>query len=118
FVLLLFFAYGFPFCYAQTSLQFEPIEKQRVFVLTDITNEPDDQQSLVRFLVYANEYDIEGLVATTSTHLRNSTRKNKIEELVQDYAKVKPNLDKHAAGYPSAEYLNSITTQHLPLFSM
>ena len=63
---------------AQTVLQFEEPVKQRVFVLTDITNEPDDQQSLVRFLVYANEYDIEGLVATSSTHLRNNTRKDKI----------------------------------------
>ena len=54
---------------AQTPLTFEEPVKQRVFVLTDITNEPDDQQSLVRFLVYANEYDIEGIVATTSTHL-------------------------------------------------
>ena len=34
-------------------------EKQRVFVLTDISNEPDDEESMVRFLVYANEYDIE-----------------------------------------------------------
>ena len=42
-------------------------EKQRVFVLTDISNEPDDEESMVRFLVYANEYDVEGLVATTST---------------------------------------------------
>uniref|UniRef100_UPI0025B9E2B5 nucleoside hydrolase-like domain-containing protein n=1 Tax=Cecembia sp. TaxID=1898110 RepID=UPI0025B9E2B5 len=51
------------FTSAQTTLEFEDPVKQRVFVLTDITNEPDDQQSLVRFLVYANEYDIEGLVA-------------------------------------------------------
>ncbi|HSJ69359.1 MAG TPA: nucleoside hydrolase-like domain-containing protein [Anditalea sp.] len=103
---------------AQTSLEFENPVKQRVFVLTDITNEPDDQQSLVRFLVYANEYDIEGLVATTSTHLRSKTRKDKIEALVRDYAKVKSNLEKHAQGYPDAEYLLSITTEHLPLFSM
>ena len=48
------------------------VEKQRVIVLTDITNEPDDQESLVRFLVYANEYDIEGIVATTSFHLQVS----------------------------------------------
>ena len=45
-------------------------ERQRVFVLTDISNEPDDEESLVRFLVYANEYDVEGLVATTSTWLK------------------------------------------------
>jgi len=103
---------------AQTSLEFEDPVKQRVFVLTDITNEPDDQQSLVRFLVYANEYDIEGLVATTSTHLRDKTRKDKIEALVRDYGKVKDNLDKHAQGYPTMDSLLSITTEHLPLFSM
>lgn len=103
---------------AQTSLSYIPPEKQSVFVLTDITNEPDDQQSLVRFLAYANEYDIEGIVATTSTHLRNSTRKDKIEELVRNYGKVKANLDKHAPGYPTMEYLLSITKEHLPLYSM
>jgi len=41
--------------------------RPRVVVMTDIANEPDDQMSLVRFLVYANEFDVEGLVATTST---------------------------------------------------
>lgn len=103
---------------SQTPLQFHEPVKQRVFVLTDITNEPDDQESLVRFLVYANEYDIEGIVATTSTHLRNMTRRDKIEQLVKDYGKVKPNLDKHAAGFPSMEYLLSVTTEHLPAFGM
>ena len=29
-------------------------EKPRILVLTDISNEPDDEESLVRFLVYAN----------------------------------------------------------------
>ena len=43
-------------------------DKIRVFVLTDIENEPDDAQSLVRFLVYSNQWDVEGLVATTSVH--------------------------------------------------
>lgn len=103
---------------AQTQLSFEESVKQRVFVLTDITNEPDDQESLVRFLVYANEYDVEGIVATTSTHLRNMTRKDKIEQLVRDYGKVKPNLDKHAAGFPTMEYLLSVTKEHLPAFGM
>lgn len=103
---------------AQTPLTYQEPVKQRVIVLTDITNEPDDQESLVRFLVYANEYDIEGLVATTSTHLREKARKDKIIELVNNYGKVKPNLDKHAAGYPTAEYLLSVTAAHLPLYSM
>jgi hypothetical protein len=92
--------------------------KQRLFILTDITNEPDDQESLVRLLVYSNEYDIEGIVATTSTHLRNQTRKDKIEAIVRDYGIVKPNLEKHAPGYPSMEYLLGVTSEHLPAYSM
>ena len=31
-------------------------DKPRVFVLTDIENEPDDAMSLVRFLTYANQF--------------------------------------------------------------
>ena len=103
---------------SQTKLQYEEPVKQRLFVLTDITNEPDDQESLVRLLVYANEYDLEGIVATTSTHLRSQTRKDKIEGIIRDYGKVKPNLDKHASGYPSMEYLLGITSEHLPVYSM
>jgi hypothetical protein len=114
----LIFCFFLRFVFSQTSLNYQEPIKQRVFVLTDITNEPDDQQSLVRFLVYANEYDIEGIIATTSTHLRNQVRQDKIEELVRNYGKVKPNLDKHAAGFPSMEQLLSVTTQHLPLYSM
>ena len=103
---------------AQTVLQFEEPVKQRLFVLTDITNEPDDQESLVRLLVYANEYDLEGIVATTSTHLRSQARIDKIEQLVRNYGQVKPHLDKHAKGFPTMEHLLSITSAHLPFFSM
>ena len=34
--------------------------RSRLFVLTDIENEPDDTQSLIRLLLYSNEIDIEG----------------------------------------------------------
>ena len=50
------------------------VERPRVIVMTDIANEPDDQMSMVRFLVYANQYDIEGLVATTSTWMKDRVR--------------------------------------------
>jgi hypothetical protein len=42
-----------------------------VFVLTDIENEPDDAMSLVRYLTYANHFETEALVATTSVHQKN-----------------------------------------------
>lgn len=116
--LAVFFIFLVSFANAQGRFTFEEPVRQRVLVLTDITNEPDDQQSLVRFLVYSNEYDVEGIVATTSTHLRDQIRKDKIQELVLAYGLVRPNLVKHAKGFPEAKYLQSVVAEHLPLFGM
>lgn len=92
--------------------------KQRVFVLTDISNEPDDEESMVRFLVYANAYDIEGLVATTSTHLRQRTREDLIRRQVDAYSQVRDNLVKHAQGYPTQKQLRAVTTTGQPAYGM
>jgi len=88
--------------------EFVEIEKQRVIVLTDISNEPDDEQSLVRFLVYSNEYDVEGMIATTSVWLKDKVRPDKIQERVEAYGQVRDNLAKHASGYPTTEHLLSV----------
>lgn len=92
--------------------------RPRIIVLTDITNEPDDQESLVRFLVYANEFQIDGLVATTSTWLRNRTSVANIKACVDAYSKVRDNLAKHAAGFPTAEELHLVTKEGWPEFGM
>jgi len=84
-------------------------EKARVLVITDISNEPDDEESLVRFLVYANEYDVEGLIASTSTWLKNGPREDLIRRDLAAYAEVRTNLLKHAPGYPAAEQLLAVT---------
>ncbi len=47
------------------------VEKHRLIVLTDIENEPDDGESIVRLLLYSNVIDIEGIIATTSVHMKN-----------------------------------------------
>jgi hypothetical protein len=80
-------------------------EKTRVFVLTDIENEPDDAMSLVRFLVYANQWDVEGLVATTSVHQPNKVAPERIREIVTAYGQVRDNLEKHEPGFPAAAQL-------------
>lgn len=103
---------------AQSTLQEVAVEKPRVIVLTDITNEPDDQQSLVRFLVYSNMFDVEGLVATTSTWLRDVVRPDVIEQLVDAYGEVRPNLLMHAEGYPTEAYLRERIRSHLPAYGM
>ena len=84
-------------------------EKPRLIVLTDVSNEPDDEESLVRLLVYSNDYDLEGLIATTSTWLRTNPRPDLIRRDIKAYGQVRDNLLKHAAGFPSAEQLLAST---------
>lgn len=80
----------------------------RVIVLSDIGNEPDDQMSLIRFLLYSNELDIEGIVATTSTWQKKVVHPETMHTLVQAYGKVRPNLLQHAKGWPAAEDLDRL----------
>jgi hypothetical protein len=82
--------------------------RQRVLVMTDIANEPDDQMSLVRFLLYSNQFDVEGLVATTSTWMRSRTRPDVIRTVLDAYEQVQPNLLKHAQGFPTAAALREM----------
>ena len=84
-----------------------PSSKSRVLVLTDIENEPDDAQSLVRFLLYVNEMDVEGLLTTTSVWMRDTTRVDKIQGHIEAYRDVRDNLLVHADGYPEADFLLS-----------
>ncbi len=49
---------------ASAYLPVAAAEKARVFVLTDIENEPDEAMSLVRFLTYANHFDVDALSYT------------------------------------------------------
>ncbi len=93
-------------------------EKPRVIVLTDIENEPDDAMSMVRFLVYINQFDVEGLVATTSVHQKNKTAAWRIKEIVEAYRKVRNNLLKHEPGFPLADYLLSVIRNGLPEYGM
>lgn len=103
---------------AADQIRLESPAKPRVIVLTDITNEPDDEESMVRFLVYSNEYDVEGLIATTSVWLRDKVRPEKIRERIEAFGQVRPNLLKHATGYPAAEHLLGVIRAGRPAFGM
>jgi hypothetical protein len=92
--------------------------KVRIVVLTDIANEPDDQMSMVRFLVYSNQFDVEGLVATTSTWMRNQVRPDVILTLLDAYDRVQPNLSKHQDGFPPASMLRRVVAAGQPGFGM
>lgn len=81
--------------------------KPRVVILSDIGNEPDDQMSFVRLLMYSNELDLEAMVATTSTWQKTATHPETMKELIGAYGQVRANLLLHAPGWPEAGDLAS-----------
>lgn len=89
----------------------EPSERLRVIIETDAGGDPDDEQSLVRFLLYANEWDVEGIIANRP---RARDRENLnpertglgiVRRLLQAYGQCHPNLVRHDPRYPSLERL-------------
>lgn len=101
----------------QTSFA-QQLKKPRVIVLTDIEADPDDSQSMVRFLTYANQWDVEGLIAVTSIHQKTRVAPQSIEKILLAYAKVQPNLLLHEKGYPSYEQLKSKVKKGLAVYGM
>lgn len=77
-------------------------------VPNSMKSDPDDMQSMVRFLLYANEFDIEGLVASAGTFAFEAHKKN-ILDVINEYEKVYNNLKTHDADFPTADYLRSVT---------
>lgn len=83
--------------------------KPRIIVTSD--GEIDDECSMVRFLLYANEFDIEGIVTSSSQyHWRGHkwAGDNWLDPYLEAYSEVYPNLILHDKGYPSPDYLKSI----------
>lgn len=82
-------------------------EKPRIIVSTDIGgSDPDDYQSMVHLLVYADRFEIEGLISSPP----HTGRKEHIEEVIQAYAQDYPQLSEHA-DYPSPESLLQVSKQ-------
>jgi hypothetical protein len=92
--------------------------KRRVLVLTDIEADPDDSQSLIRFLTYSNEWDVEALIATTSIHQKNRVAPETIHAILNAYNKIWPNLIKHEKGYPTSQELSLKVKKGLPVYGM
>ncbi|KAF5009116.1 hypothetical protein FDECE_4668 [Fusarium decemcellulare] len=95
-----------------TRLQSFP-SKPRVFILSDIENEPDDQESLVRYLLYANEFDTRGICAVTSAWLPTRTAPESMTHIIETYGRVVDNLNKHVhpdAQYPTGQHLRQLVS--------
>ena len=88
-------------------------EKHRIIALTDIGGDVDDMQSLTRFLLYADQYDIEGLISTSPKIVPGSKTRppdgepqpHYIVKWVKAYGQVRENLMKHSEGWPETDAL-------------
>jgi len=91
-------------------------DNQRLIVLADMGNEPDEVQQMTHMITYSNELDIEGLIAVTGKYLRPEseeeycrvTHPELFYEIIDAYAKDFPNLKKHAIGWPDPEALKKV----------
>lgn len=82
--------------------------RHRILVSTDIGGtDPDDVQSMVHLLVYADSFDIEGLVASPY----GPGNKQHILQVIDAYEKDFPQLRLHSDSYPTPASLRAITKQ-------
>ncbi len=86
-------------------------QKPQVILLTDIGGDTDDEQSLTRFLYYADHFDIKALCATSRLGHGQDIRPEIIKEHLQAYREVYPNLVLHSEGFPHPEVLLSLVRE-------
>lgn len=87
----------------------DELYKPRIINTTDLGADPDDEQSMVRQLVCANEFDIEGLIVATGCWKKQQSSTEMLDKIVDAYGEVVENLSVHADGFPTVEYLRSIS---------
>ena len=97
--------------------------KERLIVLADMGNEPDEIQQMMHLLICSNEIQLEGLISVTSAIIRPESphvyrrvvHPELFHRLIYAYAQVLPNLELHASGWHDPDYLHSIVTAWNPL---
>jgi hypothetical protein len=83
-------------------------QRHRVIVSTDIGGtDPDDFQSMVHFLLYADLFDVEGLISSPY----GPGRREHILEVIARYEWDYPKLKTHSAKYPAPDSLRAVAKQ-------
>jgi hypothetical protein len=92
-------------------------DRPRIIIETDAGGDPDDEQSLVRLLLYANDFDVEGIIANRA-HAREGENLNPertglgiIRRMIGAYGACYPKLSQHDRRYPPAEQLLARTVR-------
>lgn len=85
----------------------QPKEKPRVIVMTD--GEIDDHSSMVRFLLYTCDIELLAIIETNSVFQRNGHSDEPwLENQLDAYDQVYPNLVVHNPDYPSADQIRKL----------
>ena len=104
----------------------QPAERTRLVVMADMGCEPDEMQQMVHMLMCSNEFEPELLMAVTGKYIRPGmkdeyrrvTHPELFTEIINEYSKVYDNLQKHASGWHSPEYLHSIVCAGQPEYGI
>lgn len=135
--LLLLIGWMLLFCFAAPVAAQTPMTTARPRIIVTADPELDDNNSLIRFLLYSSDLEIEGLIyASSQFHWKGDGKGTKwfvpgreyarfgmdlcpceswrwaenerfIHDVVEAYERVYPNLKLHNTNYPSPEYLKS-----------
>jgi len=62
--------------------------KSRLIVLTDMGNEPDEEQQNIHMPTCSNEFDLERLIAVTGKYLKTNPRPDPYFKLIDAYETV------------------------------
>ncbi len=82
--------------------------KPHIIVSTDIGgSDPDDYQSMIHLLMYADKFDIVGLISSPP----HAGRKKHIHEVIDAYAKDYPKLKANNGDFPSPASLRKVVKQ-------
>lgn len=111
------FDYGnqllYALAWAAATLAFDPAptmaapQKPRVIATTD--GEVDDRSTMIRFILYACDFDVAGIVQVNSKYQKNGHSDKKwIEAELDAYEQVLANLRRHNPDYPDASKLRNV----------
>jgi hypothetical protein len=96
---------------ATCATQLAAADRLRLIIETDAGGDPDDEQSLVRFLLYANEWDVEGIIANRE-EARDGENLNAertglaiVQRQIKAYGACYDKLKLHDARFPTADEL-------------
>ena len=96
---------------AAMAVSVDSTDRLRVILETDACGDSDDEQSLVRFLLYANEWDTEGIIANRPQARAGENQNPQrtglsiVRRQLTAYGQRWTNLVRHDMRYPPLGYL-------------